>query len=147
MSADEVQHGRELAAQAIEDEARAHEAQFGIHGSDLLTSRAAAASGALWEAARIARGETTKMTNNERSPLAMNLSLETVDLSLEVLSQLGFTAEVPDCVAKLTRVAAAREDFLAYREFLVALGAPPAPVDVPTTPNGASCSPSAPLSS
>jgi hypothetical protein len=52
VSATEVQHGRELAAQAIEEEARAYEAQFGIDGRD------GEAAGVLWMAAQIARGET-----------------------------------------------------------------------------------------
>ena len=47
----EVQHGRKLAAQAIEDEARAYEAQFGVDGPGGV------AAGVLWMAAQIARGE------------------------------------------------------------------------------------------
>ena len=47
-----VAHGRELAAQAIEAEAREYEKQFGV-GLD----RGGASSGLLFAAARIARGE------------------------------------------------------------------------------------------
>lgn len=73
MPADEVQHGRELAAQAIEDEARAHEAQFGIHG---LAGRS---SGALWAAARIARGEDHENQQPTQKDTGMTTSPEIVN--------------------------------------------------------------------
>jgi hypothetical protein len=47
----DVQRGRELAAEAIEAEAKAYEAQFGTDG------RGGDAAAVLWMAAKIARGE------------------------------------------------------------------------------------------
>lgn len=119
-----VQRGRELAAQAIEDEARAMEKQFGIHGPanplgdrDMLTTRAAASSGALWEAARIARGYDNQPTS-EREQLAMNLSPETIGICLQLVSGVSVPVTVPDAEAKMSALAAA------HRELLAALDAP-----------------------